>query len=519
MPTVEMPNGDQVAFPDDMPKDQIKTLIAKKFPNDVAGHLNDMAAAIRSGMSWTDVAKTAVSNVPSSAGQMVADIAGAVAHPIDTATNIGSVGKGVLQKLGVMSGKDAEPYADAVGKFFVERYGSVDAVKKTISKDPVGALADLATIFSGGELALAKVPGIAGKVGKTVGAVGRTIDPLTAAGKVAKGAGGLASEVLGITTGAGGEAIRTAARSGAEGGEAGKAFIENLTGKVTSDVVVAEAKGAVAKLKNERGIAYREAMTDLGKIDTPLDFEKIDNAVQKVAAVKTYKGQSLSTKTQGIRDELTGIVNEWKNLDPKEFHTPEGLDALKQKLGEVREATPYGTPERVVADNVYNAVRSTIVSEAPEYAKIMKGYEEASTIIKEVEKTLSLNPKASVDTSLRKLQSVLRNNVSTNFGKRAELVDFLQKSGAPNLMNKLAGQAMSSVAPRGLGRLSALGDISGAAAALAAHNPAVAAGLIGTLGASSPLLVGGAAYGAGAATRVARPVARGAFQVGRLPQN
>lgn len=33
MPVVAMPNGDQVAFPDDMPADQIKALILAKFPN------------------------------------------------------------------------------------------------------------------------------------------------------------------------------------------------------------------------------------------------------------------------------------------------------------------------------------------------------------------------------------------------------------------------------------------------------------------------------------------------------
>lgn len=33
MPVVGMPNGDQVQFPDDMPNDQIKSLILKKFPD------------------------------------------------------------------------------------------------------------------------------------------------------------------------------------------------------------------------------------------------------------------------------------------------------------------------------------------------------------------------------------------------------------------------------------------------------------------------------------------------------
>lgn len=52
----------------------------------------------------------------------------------------------------------------------------------------------------------------------------------------------------------------------------------------------------------------------------------------------------------------------------------------------------------------------------------MKNYENASNLIREIEKTLSLNPKASIDTALRKLQSVMRDNVNTNYGKRGDLV-------------------------------------------------------------------------------------------------
>ena len=33
MPIVAMPNGDQVQFPDDMPKEQIRSMILSKFPD------------------------------------------------------------------------------------------------------------------------------------------------------------------------------------------------------------------------------------------------------------------------------------------------------------------------------------------------------------------------------------------------------------------------------------------------------------------------------------------------------
>src|SRR5262245_45560868 len=83
----------------------------------------------------------------------------------------------------------------------------------------------------------------------------------------------------------------------------------------------------------------------------------------------------------------------------------------------------------------------------------MNAYAKASDIINELERTLSLNPNATVDTSLRKLQSVLRDNVNTSFGRRRELAEYLVNHGAPNLIERLSGQALKPLASRGLGRL------------------------------------------------------------------
>jgi hypothetical protein len=54
---------------------------------------------------------------------------------------------------------------------------------------------------------------------------------------------------------------------------------------------------------------------------------------------------------------------------------------------------------------VVNVVKAQVVEQAPGYAKTMKNYEKASNLIREIEGTLSLNPKARIDTALRKLQS------------------------------------------------------------------------------------------------------------------
>jgi len=358
-------------------------------------------------------------------------------------------------------------------------------------------------------------------VGEVAAAAGRVVDPLTAAGKGVKAAGGLAAKGLGLTTGVGEDAIKTAAQAGATGGEAGAALRGGMTGAVTGEEVVKEARGAVDKLRQVRGDEYRKNMKAIGADDTVLDFDKVDTAVEKVAGVKTYKGQNISPGTAEIRQSVTKAVADWKALDPVEYHTAEGLDALKQKIGDIRDATQYGTPERVVADSVYHAIRNTIVDQAPEYGKAMKGYEEASKQIKEIEKTLSIpgGGKVNIDTALRKLQSVLRNNVNTNYGRRKELADVLVSSGAPHLLEKLSGMALSSATPRGLAGVLGGGELLASLATLIAGNPALAAKLAASVAATSPKLVGGAAYAAGAATRLPlRQLGQSAFQAGRLPQ-
>lgn len=456
-----------------------------------------------------------VSNIPGSAVKMATDMVQPIIHPQETIDNIANIGKGVLEKFGVKSGADHIKYADAVGQFFADRYGSWDNVKKTLKDDPVGTLADVSTILTAGGSAAARAPGVVGKVGEAARAVGGAVDPLNAVGATAKAVGKVGAEVVGGLTGTGGKSLTLAAEAGAEGGAAGKAFRDNISGNTSIDQVVADAKGALGQLRAERGAEYRTGMAKVGADTTVLDFNKIDQAVQKVSGVKNYKGQDLSPTTKGIRDDITTAIAEWKQLPAKDFHTAEGLDALKQKIGDIRDGTQYGTPERLIADQIYNGIKSTIVDQAPEYAKIMKGYEEASGIVKEIERTLSLKPGASIDASVRKLQSVLRNNVNTNYGNRAALADFLVANGAPNLLTKLAGQSLNTWLPRGLGHVSNAGEAMFALHELMNGNPKAAAAIGALLPLSSPKLTGLTAHGLGYLSRGAGPAAATSFQLGR----
>jgi hypothetical protein len=486
-----------------------------------SGALPGPLGAVASGMSQVDPAlvKEAATNVPHSAAEFAKNTVQPFLHPVDTATSIKNLGLGVLEKSGIVSGNEHEKYADAVGKFYADRYGGIENAKRAFATDPVGVAGDLSMLLTGGGGAAARLPGVAGRVGEVAGAVGRSVDPLRAVAGAGTLAGRTAAEIAGATTGAGGLPIRTAAQAGYEGGQAGQAFRENMRGVAPLEDAVNEARGAVDQLRQERGNAYRQRMAAIGADKTIMSWNDVDTALVDMDRVATYKGQSLSPSTEAMRDRITGAINNWKNLRASEFWTPEGFDALKRQVGDIRDSSQPHTRERLVADQAYNAIKKTIVDQAPAYARTMSGYENASRMIKEIETTLSLKPNANIDTSLRKLQSTLRDNVNTSFGRRTELANFLARSGAPLLMERLAGQALRAWMPRGLARLATVETLPAVAGAMGAGAPGAALAAAATLPTMSPRLVGEVAHGVGRAARAMRsmaPVPRAARQIGQV---
>lgn len=461
---------------------------------------------------WTDLFK----NVPESAMQFGKDIIQPFLHPIDTATNIYELGKGAVQLMTPGEQPD-EAKARAVGKFFADRYGSLENIKSTIKNDPIGSLADASAILSAGGTLAAKAPGTVGKIGKVAKTAGQMTDPLTLAMRGGKMAGRQGLRLLGsIGTHTGSDSLLAAFRAGAKGGDMGSTFVKNMRGQVSPMAVVDDARAALSKMRIDRGRRYLEGMEGVKANTNVIDFAKVQRAVDNVSDVGKYKGVSINRPAAEIWDQLNEAVETWGKLDPTEYHTPAGIDALKQSLGNIRDATQPGTPARKVASDVYRGVRDLITNEAPDYARVMKGYEDASDLIQDIEKTLSLNEKASVDTALRKLQSVMRNNVNTTYGRRAELLKGLEGfAGNEKLSAAIAGQNLNTLAPRGLGGLQA-----GMTAAGGYIDPR----LLAALPLQSPRLMGEATYGMGQASRLLPPepalrlLGRGAFQAGRLPR-
>lgn len=326
-------------------------------------------------------------------------------------------------------------------------------------------------------IAAALPPGL-----KLAGEAGRMVN---------RGAGGLVKHTLGMTTGTGAESISAAYNAGKN---KSVAFLDNMRGNVPFDDVVNDAKSALGRMREARAADYRSGMVDISKDKSIIPFQPIEAAVRKIGQMGSYKGQQINKNAAGTVDDLIATVDNWRGLNPAEYHTPEGLDALKQSIGDIRDTTQYGTAARRAADEVYNAVKNQITAQAPTYAKVMKDYSEASSLLKEIESGLSVGPNKSRDAAVRKLQSLMRNNAQTNYGNRLNLARQLEQQGGADIMPAIAGQSMNALTPRGM-----TGSIQ-KGGALVTAGATQGASIIPTMLVapfSSPRIVGESLYGVG----------------------
>ena len=96
-------------------------------------------------------------NVPGSTARLVGGLYQAVTNPIETAKNLGRVGLGVVEKA-IPGTQRHEPYADAVGRHYADRYGGASNVIRSITEDPVGVVAD-ASVLAGGAVPALRAAG------------------------------------------------------------------------------------------------------------------------------------------------------------------------------------------------------------------------------------------------------------------------------------------------------------------------------------------------------------------------
>lgn len=421
--------------------------------------------------------KGAINLIPST-GKLIGGAYQAIRHPIQTIDTLSTLGAGAVNKilppsiqaaskrfdvalLGEQKAQEFEKQADelanAVGQDYVKKYGSYEGFKRAFAEDPAAILADASTVLTGGGAAL-KAGGLT-KTAEMVNKAANLTNPLYVGGKAVQAVSYVPSQftkgTIGVTTGVGKAPIEEAITAGEQNILKGtKTYVENLRNPQRTDAINI-AKQAVQNIKAAKNEQYRSGMADISQDKSILNFDDIDNALSNAYGRTQFEGQIIKKGAAKQVNEANSLINKWRNLDPAKYHTPEGMDALKQQVGDILEEIPFEQKNaRGAVNEIYNSIKNTISDQAPVYSKVMSDYSEASDLIHEIETGLSLKTKAgkiNADAAMRKLQSVMRNNVQTNFGQRARLAEELVKAGGTELMPALAGQSMSAVLPRGLG--------------------------------------------------------------------
>jgi hypothetical protein len=454
--------------------------------------------------SWSSVPVEAAGNLLPSAKNFAGAIVEAVTSPVQTVKNLGDVVAGGARNAaeavlpsGAFEYLDsfAEPQrraefdakADAVGQFYKDRYGSMEGLKNTLATDPVGAAADAATVLYGGG---ALTPG---RAGTAINRAGSAIDPLANAGRVLNAGGTVAKNVLGTTTGAGALPIETAFQAGKRGSET---FTDNMRGVADPNDAVAMAERGVQRLREQRSADY-QANNPLGTTGnrpdiamSELNTGPIKEKISESAGMARFQGVTYNPQAERVLNRVESLIRRFEKAPNGKSAV--ALDKMKQGVYQIARNEPPGSPSAKIAMDVYHEIGRQIRQQVPGYDKAMGDYSKMSDLINEMRRALSLNDKASMDTKTRKLQSVMRNNVNTNYGQRTRLVDELAKT-EPELPAALAGQALSSATPRGL---QGYGAVATGGMGLSSMNPATLA----MLPFFSPRAVGEGAYAAGRVT-------------------
>lgn len=429
------------------------------------------------------------------------------------------------------------PTTQAFARALEDRYGSTDAANRTSVIDPLGFLGDVSMILSAGGTVGARLPGLAGKIGSSVAATGRFIDPLSAiiaipetsaaayraAGTNMPGAiegiENLPSNVAGFPSSSGGAAIREATGAGFERGVAGaptarsEAFTEGMRRPGDSaEKIVYTALDAVRDLRDAASQAYTTAMQQFGQNPVPLD---INTVLQRMVGIKPRNYDAMLNSPKRPTDHVA-----WEQMnDTVEYYAqqaatnpsllePMAMDQFKQDIYNIgsKIGGQYDKDAAEIARTAYNAVRQELVKHDPIYADTMRDYERVAVEARELEDTFSLGQARGkpikVDAAARKLQSILRNNAFTNYGMRARQGERLAELDATGTLNAAtSGQMLSAAVPRGITG----GVLAGGMTTLGAFvNPASLLAGLPLLAAASPRVAGEISYGAGLAAGTGR---------------
>lgn len=309
MPNVQMPNGDVVAFPDDMPSEQIKGLIASKFPNEVApttpatqpaqtSQFDERAAQLQKVVA--DNASGAI-NPASAALQSFGTIAGGVNDIAGNALKAGASGLG----------NAAEFLMPNISKAVETGAGMVsDAASPYVVPVVKSALAQYGQFKRAHPEAAGNVEAIANLIGAA---------PIAKAGSLALSEVGNAAKVGAEATGSALKNSSVARGIGARSPEAIDEVVGGIKDQASTLYKQSRADGAILSPDKAASIADKieKAVMDTGRLEEDLH----GGTMKRLAGIReASKGEMSLEELDQQRRLLSGVINKNKISNPEDAH-------------------------------------------------------------------------------------------------------------------------------------------------------------------------------------------------------
>lgn len=415
--------------------------------------------------------------------------------------------------------KQSTEAATAFNQVMTDRYGSTQGFYNALATDPVGVLSDISLpIKGGGLLAKAGAEKLASSARASRSAA-QVLQPQVSTspttgparimsqlpenmraeaaraelgsnllGKVQTGLDVLANPVeslvsktapaitaplslfSGINPQTYAEAFKAGKSSNLFGTDLSKPFTESMRGNVPTENVVDMARGALNNMRAAKNEQYSNQLAAIPNINQPMRGNPLGDVRTRFNELNqqhTFRGTTVNPSVNNVRSQIDNALTEWEtnNVVDSAYSSIAGVDALKRRVADIVDTTEPHTPENRFATQVYNEIKGLLNNTSPEYRTMTSDYAKHIGQIKDIERELSLKEGSNPGTALRKLQSLMRNNANTSWDYRNQLSQQLIDAGAKDLIPSLAGQNVSTWAPRGLAAqlTSGLGAIAGGA--------------------------------------------------------
>lgn len=443
---------------------------------------------------WSDVAVSAAKHAGPSAANAVKNFGSAIYNYDTTLSGLNDVAKGALSKVQGAMGASQDPvqkakteaalnaiaghYSDVYGGL---AHGDTSGLKKELSNDPFSVGMDVASLIPGlGELSGSE------KIAVATSLAAKAMDPiqggLALAGKGAKVAKYLGKGAARTFSGVPIKALDIIEDT-AKGTDplAKEALARFSSGKGNLNEIAQTAMNAVDEAKKNASNAYISTRKSLAT--EQIDPQPILDAIDKAKKELGVDAMIDSPQTVADLEKMRSMV-----ADRTDFSAV-GLDNLKKGLNDLV-ADRRGSGREGLLATVPQQVRKTIEEADPKYAKLMDQWEGWRGQLKDFQKTLSLNPRASDAQQLAKLMASMKHP-----GKGAVLDELTKTNAGKYLPQMIAGASTSDWMPS---HFNTVADVLMAGGLSALGHPSAILGVA----AASPKIVGKAAQAIGAGERL-----------------